>query len=140
MSRTLYLSFLITLLIVTYALSKTEKQRYQSAALIGTWQYCNPEQYSALKKQKIREKIITKNNFSVFDIDYKKRHIISGAKGKYSVNNNVYIENINTTTNDSVNQIDSELSYTFKIVNNLLYLEGINNNCTEIWEKVNSQK
>jgi len=131
--------FAITLM-TTIISCGVQKVNIQNNDLIGTWQICNSdgvvEENLYGNKNQIRYKVISSDKFTLIDLNSKYKKVLNSFVGSYTVNKNVYTEHILYTNSNFNNLLGDTYSYTYKIENDVLTIDGIGNPYNETWKRV----
>ncbi len=108
--------------------------------LVGTWQILNSKgvRDSMYNGQPglIRYKMVTDNKFINLDVLYNQNLMYAGMAGTYSIYDNVYTETITTVGNNYGAYLGIRNTFKYKVVDSVLYVNGINNPYNEVWKRV----
>ncbi|GAA3963114.1 transcriptional regulator with XRE-family HTH domain [Mucilaginibacter dorajii] len=126
--------------VILSACLSTKKAISSPNPLVGTWQILNSNgirdtMYSN-QQGLTRYKMITTDRFIVLDVLYKQGLMAAAMSGPYTIDNNIYTENITTAGNGYNRFLGAKNAFKYKITDSLLYINGINNPYNEVWKKV----
>lgn len=113
-------------------------QRRIQKKMIGTWAICNPDSTVATTLSNmddcLRYKVISKESFMVFHFGKNNKRIYGTFWGTYTLNKGVYTEYVNYSNYNDVRGVVN--AFKVKINDDLMFVEGVNNDFIEIWRKI----
>lgn len=139
MRKIIYQSSVVLMILLT-SVSCGVLKNNTGSALIGTWQMCDSngvvEENLYGKIDHIRYKIISTDKFTLIDLLSKNKQVLNSFVGSYTVDKDIFTENILFTNSNFNSLLGNTYSYNYKIENDLLFIAGINNSYNEVWKRV----
>lgn len=137
----LVLSILFNLVTSCSSCKVFNKHAPLNEQIVGTWQLCNSKDSTAItnfgKDGQQRYKYITPESFMVVDFIDKSNQMYGAFMGTYSIQSNIYTENILNTGSGYQRLLNEKNSFSLTIDGEYMSIKGINNGYgPELWKRI----
>lgn len=125
----------VTIFMVFLFTGITTAQTVDKSMLVGKWQLCDSIG-KLVTTGNTRVKFITKESFSVTEINQNEKTLLAYFIGNYSLKNGIYTENITYANSQVQSFIGLTNNFKLKLKGDRLYLKGVGNPFNEIWQRI----